>query len=107
MTSRLYDVSPMIGAMRAAGGWNALARSSGINRGTLKYIGEGKRSPSRQMAKKLIKMGLINAIERKPIVPWKRIAMSLLCGPNHLIGVLVTLGVDRDVAQSIAEREFA
>lgn len=107
MTSRRYDVSGILSAKESAGGWNELAKRTGINRGTLKYIGEGKRNPSHDLAKQLVKLKLIAPIRRTPRlkpIPWQKVAKALAIGRNHMVGALVTNGIDHERAEEIAAR---
>ncbi len=107
MTSRRYDVSRILEAKEAAGGWNELAKLSKINRGTLKYVGEGKRNPSPKLAERLLKVGLIEPVRRAPRekpVPWRRIAVHLAPSEWHLTVALMQCGIDQDKAQALAER---
>ncbi len=105
MTSKRYDVSRIIEAKEAAGGWNELAKLSGINRGTLKYVGEGKRNPSPKLAERLLKVGLIESIRKpRPSIPWRKVAVWLADNPANMVTALVIHGVDREKSEQIAAR---
>jgi len=101
MTSRSYNVQPMIDAKTKAGGWNALQRSTGINRGTLKYIAERKRKPSSKLAEQLLNLGLIEPVNVRPRrrIEWNTVARLLAVTDNALESILRDAKVDIDRAR--------
>jgi hypothetical protein len=73
--------------------------------GLLTQIREGTRRPQPWLCDLLG----IPEPERKPRpapIPWRRVVRSLVIGPNHLIGILVTHGVDHQLAAMAADKMF-
>lgn len=86
--------------VREAGSLRRLAAQVGVPAGTLSYLRAGKRKPSAQHRRLMVRAGLLPVPQ--PRVNWRRVVIGLRPNADDLAWAIECQGVDRERAIEIA-----